>query len=146
MTVTTATPAPTTTAGPMVRIAKGGGIGLGLALLANLAIFLIARAGSPIQIVLSGETTASDLPIAAVVGASIVPLLAGAGALWVLERVRADGFRIWTVLAAGFTVLSVGAPLTLDIDNRSKAALAAMHVATGAAAIAGQFIARRSTV
>ncbi|MGD9704424.1 MAG: DUF6069 family protein [Acidimicrobiia bacterium] len=51
----------------------------------------------------------------------------------------------WTLTASLFAAASA-VPLTrLDVDRGSKIALASMHLATGAAAIAGHAIARRRT-
>ena len=59
-----------------------------------------------------------------------------------LERLRPNGLRIWTILVAVLVVLSMAGPIGLDVDGASKVALAIMHVVVGAAAVVGQVMAR----
>ncbi len=144
MTTTSPTATTTTSTTPSsAAIVKGGAVGIGLALVANTAVFLIGNAGAALQVVANGDRTPSDLPLGAVIAASIVPLIVGAVGLRLFERFRADGYRIWVTLAAVLAVVSVAAPLTMDTDSGSKVALTVMHLATGAAAITGHALARR---
>lgn len=120
---------------------KGATYGIAGALVANLAILLAANAllDGSIQVVEPGATAASDLPVAAVVGASALPVLVGGAGLWVLARMRPQGaLRLWSILALILAVVSIAQPLALDVPASSKLALALMHLATGAAAVAGQ--------
>ena len=126
-------------------LAKGAAIGSALALVANLVVFVIGNAGAPLQVVASGDTEASDLPVGAVIGASIVPLLVGAVGLWLAYRFLAKSFAVWSAVVAVLAVVSIVGPFGLDIDTGSKVALTVMHIATGAAAIVGQSIVRNKT-
>ena len=130
---------------PPATLARGAGIGIGLALVANLIVFLIGSAGAPLQVIIGNDTTPSDLPIGAVIAASVVPLLIGAVGLGVLQRFLTKGMQIWTALVGVLTVASIVGPLGLDIDDGSKVALTIMHLATGAAAVIGQTLAHHST-
>jgi hypothetical protein len=145
MTSTTTTiPASTDGASFSTRtLVRGGAIGTGLALAANLVVWLVGHIGAPTRVVTGWAPDGEDLSIANVVVTTVVLVLLGAALLWVLERRRADAFRIWVIVAAVFAVASIPPVLRLDIDGGSKLALAAMHLATGAAAIAGQAIVRR---
>ena len=137
----------TTTTSQTLSPWKGAAIGIGAALAANLLIFFIGNAlmDGSIQVVEPGATAASDLPMAALIAASIVPLLVGAAGLWVLAKVRPDGaLRLWSIIAMALAVLSVAQPFMLDVSTGSQVALSVMHVATGAAAVAGQAVAARS--
>ncbi len=125
-------------------IALGGLIGIGCALVANLVVFAVGNIGAPLQVVAPGDTLAADLPVGAVIGASILPIVVGAIRLWVLERFLANGFRVWTILVVALAVVSIASPAGLDVDTGSKLALGAMHLLVGAAAVVGQTIARRS--
>lgn len=144
MAATTATITNSTTAATPATIAKGGAIGIGLALIATLAIYLVGNSGAPLQVVMAGDKLASDLPIGLVVGASILPLVMAAVGLWVFERFLANGFRVWAGTVAVLAVATIAAPVSLDVDTGSKIALALMHIAVGAAAIVGQALARRA--
>ena len=133
----THTPAPAT-------IAKGAGIGIGLALVTNVIVFAIGNAGAPLQVIMNGDTKPTDLAIAAVVAASIAPVIVGAIGLWVLQRFLDNGFRIWAIAALVLAVASVAPPVGLDINTDSKLSLAIMHLVVGASAVVGQAIARRN--
>ena len=144
MAATTVTTTNFTTEATPATIAKGGAIGIGLALIANVAIYLVGNSGAPLQVVMSGDTAASDLLIGFVVGASLLPLVIAAAGLWVFERFLPNGFRLWAGTVAVLAVATIAAPVSLDVDTGSKVALALMHIAVGAAAIAGQALARRA--
>jgi hypothetical protein len=135
----------TTTRTHRVSPLRGGLIGAALALVLDLAVFVIANAAlaGSIQTARSGEVP-TDLPIGAVVAAAVVPVLLGAAVLWLLARFTGSALTIWTTIAAVVTVLSLAAPLTLPVDGGSKLALALMHVLTGASAIVGQRQAARA--
>ena len=126
-------------------LAKGAAIGSAIALVANLIVFVIGNAGAPLQVVVGNATEASDLPVGAVIGASIVPLLVGAVGLWLAYRFLPKSLTVWSAVVAVLAVVSIAGPLGLDIDTGSKVALAVMHVATGAAAIVGQSFIHNNT-
>jgi len=143
-TMPAATAAPTTTKGSARTLAKGTAVGIGLALVANAVVFLVGDLGAPIRVITGWAPDGTDLRIGDVVGATVALTIVGTLALWALERLRADGFRLWTGVAAAFAVLSILPVLRLDIDGGSKVALSVMHLVVGAAAIAGQSVARRA--
>jgi uncharacterized BrkB/YihY/UPF0761 family membrane protein len=126
-------------------LAKGAAIGTAIALVANLIVFVIGNTGAPLQVVVGSDTEASDLPVGAVIGASIVPLVLGAVGLWLAYRFLPKSFTVWSAVVAVLAVVSIFGPFGLDIDTGSKVALAVMHVATGAAAIVGQSLVRNNT-
>jgi len=117
----------------------GGLWGSAGALVLNSAIFFVANAvlAGSIQTAQSGQAPI-DLPYAAVLGASVIPVFVGAAVLWGLIRFTRLGLRAWSGLAVAVTLLSLIAPLTAPVDTGSKVALSLMHLATGAAAILGQ--------
>ena len=145
MTTTATSPTRTETHTPApATIAKGAGIGIGLALVTNVIVFAIGNAGAPLQVIMNGDTKPTDLAIAAVIAASIAPVIVGAIGLWVLQRFLDNGFRIWTITALVIALASVAGPVGLDINTDSKLSLAIMHLVVGASAVVGQAIARRS--
>lgn len=117
----------------------GAVIGAAVALIGNTAVFVVATAlnGAALQASTDG-TQASDLPYGAVAVASVIPLFVGAAILWVLSRFVSSSLLVWTVIASAITALSLIAPFFLPVDGGSKAALVAMHIVAGVAAIAGQ--------
>jgi uncharacterized BrkB/YihY/UPF0761 family membrane protein len=125
-------------------LAKGAAIGSAISLVANLIVFVIGSTGAPLQVVVGGDTEASDLAVGAVIGASIIPLLLGAVGLWLAYRYVPNSFTVWSAVVAVLAVVSIVGPLGLDIDTGSKVALAVMHIATGAAAIVGQSFVRNN--
>lgn len=129
---------------PVALLAKGAAIGSVIAIVANLIVFLIGSAGAPLQVVVGGDTEASDLPVGAVSVASIVPLLIGALGLWLAYRFVPKDFTVWSAVVVVLAVVSIVGPLGLDIDTGSKVALIVMHLATGAAAIIGQSLVRNT--
>jgi hypothetical protein len=113
--------------------------GSSVALIGNSLIFLTSNAmlAGSIQTAQSGQTP-SDLPYAAIVAASVIPVLAGAAVLWGLTRFTRWGLTAWSILAGVLTLLSLLALVAMQVDTGSKAALGLMHLFTGAAAIWGQ--------
>lgn len=142
MTTITATPS-TVPATDRRGLVRGTVLAAGLALVANAGVFLLGAAGAPIRVITGWAPDGTDLRYVDVVVATVSLLALGTLVLAVLERVRSDGFRVWSVLAVAFAVLSVFPVLRLDIDAGSKVTLGVMHVVVGLAAVAGQRLARR---
>ena len=138
-TATASTTDQTTTPG---TIAKGAGIGAGLAVIANLVVFAIGNAGAPLRVITNGAKP-SDLAVGLVIAASIAPVIVAACGLWVFERFLTNGFRVWAITTMVLALVSIAAPMGLDIDTKSKFALALMHLAVGASTVVGQAVARR---
>lgn len=123
----------------------GGLVGTVLALASTLAIYVVGNIGAPIRVVTGWAPDGADQTVGEVVITVVVALAAGSVLLAVAQARHTRAWRAWTITAALFAVASA-VPLTrLDIDAGSKVALVSMHLATGAAAIAGHAIARRRT-
>jgi hypothetical protein len=120
------------------ELLRGTGVAIGLALAVNLVVFLAGTAGAPIRVITGWAPDGTDLRYADVVVATVVLLAIGTGVLWLLQRWRDDGFRLWVVLVVAFTLLSIPPVLRLDVDAGSKLTLAVMHLVVGAAALLGQ--------
>jgi hypothetical protein len=140
---TTAAPSTTTL---RLRPAVGGLLGAGLALALNLSILFVA------DLVLDGSVQVAqpggapqDLAVVAVIAASVLPLALGALGLALLARLLGDprALRVWSITVGVVAVLSIGGPASLSVNAGSIAALAAMHLATGVAAVLGQATAAR---
>jgi hypothetical protein len=126
-------------------IVAGGLVGTVLALASTLAIYLVGNIGAPIRVVTGWAPDGADQSVGEVIITVVVAVAAGAVLLAVAQARFARPWRAWTITASLFAVASA-VPLTrLDVDRGSKVALVSMHLATGAAAIAGHAIARRRT-
>jgi hypothetical protein len=125
------------------RVVRGTVSAIAGSVVANTVVFLIGNAGDPTQVVAMGETAPSDLPLAVVIIASVIPVIVGGVGLWVLQKVIARGFQLWAILVTVLTVASIAGPIALEVDTASKVVLSVMHVVVGGAAVAGQLVARR---
>ncbi len=144
MTNTMTTPAPAEQGlASRATLATGAAIGAGLALLANLVVYLIGNIGAPIRVVTGWEPDGADLTFVEVVIGSIVWVMIAAAALWLMEHRVTHAFRRWIVLAAVTTMVSLVPLLGLDADAGSKLALSVMHIVVGTSAITGQALVRR---
>ena len=117
----------------------GAIVGAVVALVANTVVFFVANAihGGPIQASTDG-TNPSDVQFVLVIVASVLPIIVGAGVLWLLARFTTSALGVWTIVAIVVTTLSLAAPTVLPVDGGSKIALALMHIAAASSAIFGQ--------
>jgi Family of unknown function (DUF6069) len=127
-----------------VRLAEGTATGVAIALVINLAIYLMGNRGAALRVVTQGAVVPSKLGIVNVVGASIVPVSVASIGAWILRRKFANGLAIWTRLVIVLTMFSLLGPLVLEVQTDSKISLLAMHLATTASALTGQRVSRRS--
>lgn len=140
------TPAPTLPAAPLQarsrQVVRGGVIGVALAIAGCLAIYAIGNVGAPVRVITGWAPDGADLTVAELLATIIVSVGAGSVLLWAMQRRSPRAWTRWMV-AAGVLGVASAVPLTrLAIDTGSKVALIAMHLTTGAAAIAGHVVAR----
>ncbi len=138
----------TVTAGTRMATARrtlGGGAALttGLGVVVNAAVLLLADRGTPVRVVTGWRPGGAELRLVDVVGASLAWLLVATAGLWLFDHLGARGFRTWAIAAWAVALLSIVPVLGLDIDTRSKAVLATMHLVVAAAAVGGHLVARR---
>ena len=114
------------------------------ALAVNLAIYGIARAaGVSLIVPLPGEGTPTQLPIGALVSATVVGVVLGAVVLGFFHRLRPEGIEgAFTLTVALFTLLSLTGPLGLDTSLSNKLVLMSMHLATAVITVLGLVIVR----
>ncbi|WP_051806707.1 DUF6069 family protein [Streptomyces sp. NRRL F-2664] len=102
------------------------------AAVANLVVFAVAKlAGASLVVLDAGEEHA--VTVGGVVGASVVPLVAGTGAALLLGLWRPVFLRIAQYAGSGLALLSVAGPLSSDADGGTVAALTLMHLTLGVA-------------
>ena len=133
------------TAVPMRRcVAVGTFWGAVAALVVNITIWFVGRAGEPIRVVTGWAPDGADLTFVEVVATTVVAV--GLGSALLARMQRRDRFPAWAIIVASVTVASALPLWSLDVDTGSKVALSCMHLATGVCAIAAQSAARRASV
>ena len=132
---TTLSPASEATANEP-RWLRGAATAVGRALALNLVAFGLAlAAGVDVVIPASpGATDLASLSIGLVIGATVVPLLAGTAILFGLLRFTARPIAIWRTAALGVAVLSMGPILQIDAGTANAVSLAVLHLLTGVVA------------
>jgi hypothetical protein len=141
-TITTSVPRTESTVDRRVLV-RGTVFAAVAALAVNLVVFLLGDAGAPVRVITGWAPDGTDLRYVDVALATVSLLVVGTLVLGLLERLRADGLRVWSAIAVGFAVLSILPVLRLDIDAGSKLTLGVMHLVVGVAAVSGQRLARR---
>ena len=118
------------------RMPQALGIGVGAAIVLNLLILFVGKAlGATFVVPLGPTQEMTELPIIAIVLASLIPALAAAGFLAILGRFTARPFFFFQIVGWLFLVLSLVPPFTMPIDTATAIGLDVMHVVTGAAII-----------
>jgi len=115
--------------------------GAALALAGNLAVWAIA-ATAGVEVMITEPPNMDvyvSLTAVNLVLSSLVPAALAAIGLVLLSRLNPPrSLRIFQIVVTVLTLLSLGAPLTLDVDTGNRLALSAMHLVTGAAVIVAQ--------
>ncbi|MFM2077087.1 MAG: hypothetical protein RJA49_977 [Actinomycetota bacterium] len=126
---------------------RGGVFGVALAWVLTSLVFVVGNMGAPIRVVTGWAPDGADLRVIEYVLTAAIAVALGAALLWAMERRGRDRLRAWTAIVA---LVAGGSTLPLwglDVDRGSKWCLTLMHLLTGAAAVAGQRLARnRPTV
>ncbi len=109
--------------------AAGGAIGT----VFNLAIALIAPAliGGAVQIS-RPSSPLEDLPLIAVIAASIIPAFVAAAVLWLLGRLTKAPIQIFQIIAVVITVLSLFSPFGIPTTLGAQLTLCLMHIVAAA--------------
>jgi hypothetical protein len=134
----------TMTAPARTGVARGAVLGGAAALVADLAVWAVGRMTSPVQVVTGWAPNGADVSALEIAGTVVLAIAAGAALLAVLGRLRRDPLPLWTAVVAAVAVLSSVPLWGLPVGTGSKAALTLMHLLTGAAAVAGQYVTLRS--
>jgi Family of unknown function (DUF6069) len=93
-----------------------------------LALLAPTLIGQPIQIPNPNTQVLENLPLFAVITASLVPSFAAAGVLLLLRRLTATGTRIFQILGAVLALLSCIPTFTMPISPQVKIILSVMHL------------------
>lgn len=121
---------------------KALAIGVGGAVAVNLIVLAVAKlAGAPLVIVNGG--TEHPITVGGVIGASVVPLVVGTGAAFLLALWKPVFLRIAQYVGGGLALLSAAGPLSSGADGGTVAALSLMHITLGLAVVATLQIHRR---
>ncbi len=135
----TAVPTSVPTTAPVRRSGlawwKALAIGVGGAVVVNLIVLAVAKlSGAPLVIVNGG--TEHPIAIGGVIGASVVPLVVGTGAAFLLALWKPAFLRIAQYVGGGLALLSTFGPLSSGADGGTVAALTLMHITLGVAVVA----------
>jgi hypothetical protein len=105
----------------------------------NLAVVGIARAaGASLVVPQPGTGVPTELPLGAVVAATVTGVAIGALTLGLLRRFyAAKAERSFLILVVGFVALSLTAPLGLDTSITNKLVMASMHLTTAVITVLG---------
>ncbi|HEY5249860.1 MAG TPA: DUF6069 family protein [Dermatophilaceae bacterium] len=115
---------------------KRTGLVIAVAVVVNVAVYLIAKAAG-VEILVPQGGSPTPLSVVPVVLFTIIPLVLAAVLILVLRRIGRSTQQIFAGVVVVGTALSLLAPLTADLTVSNKLALAAMHVAAGLAALLG---------
>jgi hypothetical protein len=120
---------------------RAGVIATGIAVAANLGLFLASKAADVSFLVEIGNRR-QEIVAASVVLFSAVPMALGTGLAAFAAPRMAHGLRAVQVAGAALAVVSLAPVLLLDAPTATKLALGAMHVVAGAAFVLGLAAAR----
>lgn len=124
---------------------RAGVVAVAASAAGNLAVLGVAELGDASLVVTDGDT-AHDIVAGGVIAASVVPVVVGVLAAALIALRWLGVVRLAQIVGGGFALLSVAGPLAADADGGTRIALAAMHVVTGAAFVAGLELARHRLV
>ncbi|MFI2652189.1 DUF6069 family protein [Micromonospora fulviviridis] len=112
-------------------------LGVAAAVVAAVLIWIVAApiAGVDLEATVAEGEPPLEINLVAVVAASLLISLLGWALLAVLERITRHGLRIWVIVAAAFTLLSLAGPTTAE-STSAMVVLALMHLAVGGILIA----------
>jgi Family of unknown function (DUF6069) len=122
-------------------IVKGAVIGIVAGWVLTTVLYL---AGSPIRVRTGWQTSGAKMTVVEYVLTVAISVALGLVVLAAMLKRSRNAFRRWVILAAAIAAASALPLWRLDIPTASKAWLTLMHLSTGAAAIAGQAVARHS--
>lgn len=93
--------------------------------------------GRPISSPAFGDAPPTELGLGAVVAAVVLPALAGWALLIGIGRLVSRPARAWTTIAIGFTLVSLGGPLSGGgVTATDRAALVVLHLIAAASYLA----------
>jgi hypothetical protein len=111
----------------------GGAIGAAINSL--LGLVFPSLTGQALQVPNPATQVLENLPLFAVIAASIVPSFAAAGVLLLLRRLTANGTQIFQILGAVLALLSCLPAFGMPITTEVKIVLSLMHLVAAAAIV-----------
>ena len=121
---------------PTSGIGRRIGFATAIAVVGNLIVFFVSNAliDGSLAATGPGMTVAEEIPAAAVIVASILPVALGVLFLTLRQRVGRLGWGIAVVAAVA--IVSIGGPISSAPDTGSAIGLSLMHLVAGGATIA----------
>jgi hypothetical protein len=111
----------------------GGAIGAAINSL--IALVFPSLTGQPLQAPNPATQVLENMPLVAVIMASIVPSFAAAGVLLLLRRFTANGTQIFQILGVVLALLSCLPAFGMPITTEVKIVLSIMHLVAAAAIV-----------
>ncbi len=113
-------------------------LGAGVAIAANLVVYLVARFAIGLGLVMPPTPVAPEpapLNFIAVVLSTLIPAV-GAGVIyWLLARSLKNGRLVFLVISALFLLVSFAGPFSLPAELSTQLTLNLMHIVAGAAIV-----------
>ncbi|WP_329381287.1 DUF6069 family protein [Streptomyces sp. NBC_01351] len=139
------------TSGPVAPSARRSGltwwkalaVGAVGAVVVNLIVLAVAKLTGASLVVVDGGVD-HPITVGGVIGASVLPLLLGTGAAFLMALWKPVFLRIAQYVGGGLALLSVAGPLSSGADGGTIAALSLMHITLGVAVVTTLQLHRRN--
>lgn len=116
---------------------RTGLVAAGVAAVANVLLYWVARGlGVSFAMPFSPDGEPVVLPVAMVIGASVVGALAAAAVYLAFTRLHERGRALFRIAGSLFLLLSFAGPLTSGADGATQFVLLLMHIIAGVSIIA----------
>ncbi|WP_328966616.1 DUF6069 family protein [Streptomyces sp. NBC_00239] len=100
----------------------------------NLIVLAVAKLADASLVIVDGGTE-HPITVGGVIGASVVPLVVGTGAAFLMALWKPVFLRIAQFVGGGLALLSTAGPLSSGADGGTVAALSLMHITLGVAVV-----------
>ena len=115
----------------LLPLALTGGV-IGAVINAVIALIAPALIGGPVQVSQPGSTALQDLPLIAVIAASLIPAFVAALVLYLLGRFTKAPIQIFQITAGVLTFLSLFSPFAIPTSLGAQLTLCLMHLVAAA--------------
>ena len=107
------------------------------AALAALAFWALARLVLDVELTVGAGTASREVGVAAALGTALLAGALGWALLALLERVTSRARTVWTAVAFGVLLLSLGGPFTSGTGTVGTTVLVLLHLLVGTVLIVG---------
>lgn len=111
-----------------------GGI-IGATINAIIALLAPSLTGQSLLVPNPNTNLVEQLPLFAVIAASLIPAFVGAGVLLGLQKLSNQGIRVFQIIGVVIALLSLVGPITMPISTEIKIVLNLMHLVAASSII-----------